>query len=531
MSTIIRQPCDEGVIRGAPGGTPCPGAVGPWILAATILGSSMAFIDGTVINVALPVLQVELNATVVDVQWVVEAYALMLAALLLVGGSMGDLFGRRRIFAIGVTIFAVSSVWCGLAANPGALIAARGVQGVGAALLVPGSLAILSASFSNEQRGRAIGTWSGFTAITTAIGPVLGGWLVDNISWRWIFFINVPLAAVVLGILFWRVPESRDDDAQSASLDWLGAALAIAGLGALVYGLIESANLGFGHPLVVGSVVGGVIALLSFVVVESRSRAPMMPLALFRSRTFAGANIATVLLYSALSGALFFVPFNLIQVQGYSATAAGAAFLPLILVIFLLSRWAGGLVHRFGARLPLMVGPAIAACGYALLAIPATGGSYWTTFFPAITVLGLGMAISVAPLTTTVMSTVEVRYSGIASGINNAASRTAGLLAIAVLGILMLVAFNRGLDASLTSTELPAQARLMLDNERIKLAAAEVPLGLSPDVTAAVKEAITMSFVGGYRLIMLIAAGLALASALSAGLMIAGGREPQREGN
>ena len=324
-----------------------------------------------------------------------------------------------------------------------------------------------------------------------------------------------------MGILFARVPETRDET-RSVSLDWWGAVLATVGLGGLVYGLIESANLGFGHPVVVGSVVAGVVGSVLFFLVESRSPAPMMPLALFRSRTFAGANVTTLLLYSALSGALFFVPFNLILVQGYSATAAGGAFLPLILVIFLLSRWAGGLVHRYGARLPLMVGPIIAACGYALLARPGIGGSYWTTFFPAITVLGVGMAISVAPLTTAVMNAVDVRHSGIASGINNAASRTAGLLSIAALGILMLVAFNASLDRQLVSAAVPTEAQQLLDDQRIRLAAAEVPRGLTPDLTASLEQAITMSFLRAFRLVMFIAAGLALGSAFTAGLMITG---------
>ena len=275
-------------------------------------------------------------------QWVVEAYALLLAALMLVGGSLGDRFGRRRVFAVGVTLFALASAWYGMASTAGQFIVARGAQGVGGALLVPGSLAIISASFSDERRGRAIGTWSGFTAMTTAIGPVLGGWLVDNLSWRWVFFINIPLAVIVLLILWARVPESRNED-HVVQLDWPGAILVTVGLGTLVYGLIESANLGLGHPLVLGSVATGVLALAAFVFVEARSRAPMMPLTLFGSRTFSGANIVTLLLYSALGGALFFLPFNLIQVQGYSATEAGASFLPLILVIFLLSRWAGGL--------------------------------------------------------------------------------------------------------------------------------------------------------------------------------------------
>ena len=519
MSTILKQPCDEGVIRGEPALHPCPGALGPWVLAATILGSSMAFIDGSVVNVVLPILQEELSATVVQMQWVVEAYALLLAALMLVGGSLGDRFGRRRVFAVGVTLFALASAWCGMASTAGQLILARGAQGVGGALLVPGSLAIISASFSDERRGRAIGTWSGFTAMTTSIGPVLGGWLVDNLSWRWVFFINVPLAAIVLLILWARVPESRSDD-HVVQLDWPGAILVTVGLGTLVYGLIESANLGLGHPLVLGSVATGVLALAAFVVVEARSKAPMMPLTLFGSRTFSGANIVTLLLYSALGGALFFLPFNLIQVQGYSATQAGGAFLPLILVIFLLSRWAGGLVPRYGARVPLIVGPLLAAIGYLLLAAPGIGGSYWATFFPAVLVLGLGMAISVAPLTTAVMSSVEVKHAGIASGVNNAASRAAGLLAVAVFGVVILAAFGRALDARVAGLDLPGEVGQALDAQRVRLAAAAVPEGLSAEVRAAIEQAIAESFVAGFRLVMIVAAALAALSALAAAVFI-----------
>jgi EmrB/QacA subfamily drug resistance transporter len=470
----------------------------------------MVFIDGSVVNVALPVLQSELNATAAQVQWIVEAYALFLAALILVGGSLGDRLGRRRVFVWGVVLFAIASLWCGFSPNVNQLILARAIQGIGGALLTPGSLAIISAAFSSAERGRAIGTWSGFTAITSALGPVLGGWLVESVSWRWIFFLNLPLAATVVAIALWRVPESRDQEA--ARLDWAGALLATVGLGALVYGLIEASHLGLGNPLVITAVIVGVATLAAFVWVEAHSRYPMMPLRLFRSRTFSGANLLTLLLYSALGGVMFFFPFNLIQVQGYSATAAGAAFLPLILTLFVLSRWSGGLVGRYGSRLPLTVGPIIAALGFALFALPGIGGSYWTTFFPAIAILGIGMAISVAPLTTTVMGSVESHQAGIASGINNAVSRVASLLSIAVLSLLVLSAFSRKLGERLAALDLSADLQQLLYEQRIKLAAIEIP-EISPELRGEVERAIAESFVSSFRLVVLIAAGLTLTSA------------------
>jgi EmrB/QacA subfamily drug resistance transporter len=525
MANIGRPPCDEGVIRTSRALAPCTRSAAPWVLAATIIGSAMAFIDGTVVNVALPQMQQRLEATAVDAQWIVEAYALFLAALILVGGSLGDHYGRRRIFLLGVGIFTVASVACALALTPQQLIAARAVQGVGGALLVPGSLAIIGASFREEDRGKAIGTWSGFSGITTAIGPVVGGYLVDNVSWRAAFLLNVPLATAVLLIALRYVPESRDPD--SRRLDVPGAVLATVGLGGIVYGLINSSLAGFGSAAVILSLFLGTLALVAFVAREQRTQDPMLPLTLFRSRNFSGANLLTLLLYAALGGALYFLPFALIQVHGYSATAAGSAFLPFVIITFLMSRWAGGLVTRYGARLPLIIGPVIAATGFILFAIPGTEGSYWTTFFPAIVVLGFGMSFVIAPLTTTALNSVEGRHSGLASGVNNAVSRTASLIAIPVLGIFVFVVFSASLDAQVATLDLSQGAHQQLEAQKVNLGAAQVPEGLG-DETAAVQRAIRESFVAGFRVAMFVAVGLALASAVAAGIMIEGKEQPVR---
>ena len=490
---------------------PCRAEARIWILAATILGSSMAFIDSTVVNVAMPALQASLNATVVDLQWVVESYGVFLAALILVGGSFGDRFGRRLVFLTGVLIFALASAGCGFASNIHQLIIARSVQGVGAALLVPGSLAIVSTSFDENSRGPAIGTWSGFTAITTAVGPVLGGWLVQHASWRWVFFLNLPIAAGVVAISLWRMPESRT--VRAGRIDWLGAILSTVGLGCLVIGFVESLDLGWSSPLVFGSLMLGVGSLVAFVFVEAASTSPTLPLALFKSRSFSGANLLTLFLYAAIGIFFFLFPLNLIQIQGYSATATGAAVIPLILLMFLLSRWSGGLVARYGWRYPLIVGPVIVALGFVLFAVPFIGGSYWRGFFPAVIVLGCGMAVTVAPLTTAVMNSVDKERVGTASGINNAVARVASVLAIAVLGFVMVKVFGSQLNARTAHLMLPPGVLDDLRANETRLAALPVPSGLNFSMKAAITVSIREAFVFGFRVVMFICAALSLGSA------------------
>ena len=520
---MLKSPCEEGLgLQGRPIERRAGG--GPWILATTILGSSMAFIDGTVVNVALPVLQNAFGATMAQVQWVVESYALFLAALLLLGGSLGDRYGRRLVYVSGVALFAVTSAWCGLSPNVHQLIVARAVQGVGAALLVPGSLAIISASFDDKERGRAIGTWSGFTAITAGVGPVLGGWLVEHLSWRWAFFINLPLAIVVIGLSITHVPDSRGEG-QGTRLDWLGAFLVTTALGLLVFALIESSARGWGQPPVFGSILAGLALLAAFVVWEGLSPSPMMPLGLFKSRTFSGANLVTLFLYTALGGALFFFPFNLIQVQGYPPTEAGAALLPFILLMFFLSRWTGGLVSQYGSRRPLVVGPLIAACGFALFALPAMGGSYWRTFFPPVCILGLGMAVSVAPLTTTVMGAAGIDKAGVASGINNAVSRVGSLLAVAVFGVVLAYVFGSRLDVSLSKLDLDPTACRIIMEEKGKLAAMSIPPSTPARLAARVGHDVRESYVAGFRWVMAGSAFLSFFSAMSSWITLSGKEE------
>ncbi len=492
-----------------------------WLLLATVLASSMAFIDSTALNVALDALQTSLNASGADLLWVVNAYALLLAALLLAGGALGDLYGRKRVFMIGITVFTAASLACGAAADTGSLILFRAVQGAGAALLVPGSLSLITALVNPARRGRAIGTWSTLSTLTTLGGPVLGGFLAGAGLWRLVFFINVPLGLLALWILARHVPESRTSARRR--LDIPGTLFATLGLAGITYGFIQASDVGWAGAAL--PLAGGALALGLFLLVEWRSPHPMMPLGLFRSSAFSGANLLTLFLYAALAAAPFFLTLNLIQVQGYPEQNAGATFVPFALLLGGMSRWAGGLVDRVGARLPLVVGPAIAGVGFLLLALPElTGGAetYLTTYFPGIVVLGMGMGITVAPLSTTVMNAAPQESAGTASGINNAVARTAGVLAIAILGALALAFFRADVLAraeTLGITDPAARAQLEAEAARFGQMQPDPDL-FSAEQISALNQAIDLAFVGTFRLVAVIAAALAWLSALMAALLV-----------
>lgn len=406
---------------------------GWWVLGATIGGSSIAFLDSTVVNVALPVLGDDLGANVSGLQWVLNGYMLALASLILLAGSFGDHYGRRRMFVIGVAWFAIASLLCALAQTVGQLVAARVLQGVGGALLTPGSLAIIQASFAPEDRGRAIGAWAGLGALSGALGPFIGGFLVDSVGWRWVFLVNLPLAALVIAIAMRHVPESRDPTSP-ARLDVLGAVTGGAGLGGVTYALIEAGDRGLSIPVVSAGVLG-LLALVAFVLVERRSSHPMLPLDIFASRQFSWANVVTFWVYGGMGAVFFLLVVQLQVVLGYSALQAGIASLPVTVLLFVMSPWAGALAQRVGARLPMSLGPIVAGTGIILLARVQDSVSYLGGVLPAIVVFGIGLGITVAPLTATVLAAADARHSGVASGVNNAVARAAQLLAVAVLPV------------------------------------------------------------------------------------------------
>ncbi len=478
----------------------------------------MAFIDSTVVNIAIPVLQRSLGATVTDTQWIVDAYLIVLSSLLLPGGALGDQLGRRRVFMAGVTLFAAASMACGAAGSPRILIVARAVQGLGAALLVPGSLAIIAATYPVEERGKAIGTWSALTSLANVAGPLLGGWLVQTLTWRAAFYINVPIAIVTL-LIAWRAMPADKPDGGEVKVDWWGSLLVTIALGSLAFAMIEAPSRGV-VGVVGAAAIAGVIALVLFVIVERRSANPMMPLSLFRSRTFTAANLLTLFLYAALSAMLFLLPFNLLQVQHYTPLEAGMALLPFVVTMSLLSRWMGALADRIGARLLLVAGPLIVAAGFALFALPSIGGSYWTTFFPAIMTMAIGMSITVAPLTTTVMTSIDdERHTGAASGINNTVARAAGLLAIALFGALAIMIFAGNLDGRLGRLGFNRATRRAMTSQRLKLAETAPPRDLPADQREKIAGAVAESFVAAFRVAMIGCSALAAMSAVG-GLVI-----------
>lgn len=461
----------------------------------------MVFLDSTVVNVALPAIQTDLAAPLSGLQWIVDAYALFLASLLLVGGSLGDIYGRRVLYIIGLAVFTLSSLVCGLAPNLNVLIAARAVQGVGGALLVPGSLAMIQAVIARNDTSRAIGMWTGLSGVATAFGPFLGGYLIHAISWRTIFFLNVPLALAAVWITWRHVPENRNPDA-SRNLDWVGAMATITGLGGLSFGLIEGPERGWTSPLVLASLVVGVAGIAFFPFWEHRAAHPIVPLRLFRIRNFTGSNLVTLGVYFTFYGALFFFVINLQQGWGYTPLEAGVALLPITLLLMLLSPRMGALMSRTGARLPMSVGPLVIGIGFAMLLTAGRSASYVVNFLPAIIVLGLGMSIFITPLTATVMGSVPSSDVGTASGVNNGVSRVASVLAIAVLGVVFAARFQGDLSTALSHLPIPATARQALVAHADRLTDDPIPTRLSPEQRAAVHNAIQDAYLSSFYWVM-----------------------------
>lgn len=486
---------------------------GNLILTATIIAAGMIYLDGTVVTVALPQIQKEFQASVSGLQWLVDIYILFLTIPILVAGSLSDRYGRRKLFNIGLVAFTLASVVCGAATNLPQLVLARVFQGISGAIMLPGSLAILNATFPPERRGRTVGTWSAFTPLTTAIGPLLGGWLVDNVSWRAAFYLNVPLAMITLFLSLRYIPESKSEKTPE-SQDWLGAGLITLGLGGLIFGLIEGPKRGWADLLVWLSLAASLICLVAFAVIETRISHPMVPFSLFKHRVYSGITLVTFILYFAMSGVFFFFTLNLQQIQKVSATEAGAAFMPIIILMFLMSRRAGNFADKVGPRLPMIIGPVVIALGFFMYIVPGVEANYWLTFLPATIVFGIGLGITVAPLTTVALGAVPTHISGLASGVSNAVSRAATMLAVAMLGFLMVIRFDASLEAHTRTLPLSAQDRSLLEQEALKLGGAEAPRHLEPALKAQVETAIDESFISSFRLMMGLCAVLALISAM-----------------
>jgi EmrB/QacA subfamily drug resistance transporter len=495
---------------------------GRWVLFAAILASSMAFIDSTALNVALPAIQSALGATGTQVLWVANGYNLTLASLILVGGSLGDRFGRRKVYAAGILLFTAASIFCGASPSVRFLVAGRLAQGIGGALMVPGSLALITACFGPERRGRAIGTWSAATTLVMVAGPVLGGLLAQSGLWRLIFFINVPIAAASMTALVLRVPESREPGPPKR-LDAAGAVLVTVSLVGLTYGFTSASELGLSNPVVLVSLAAGCLALAGFVFAERRVRDPMLPMEVFRSGTFSGANLLTFLLYGALSAYTLFLSLNVIQAQGYREAVAGLVLLPFIALLAGMSRWTGSLADRIGPKWLLTAGPLVAGAGFFLTGFAGlTDGprDYWAKFFPAIFLFGVGMGLTVAPLTAAVMSALDTRFAGTASGVNNAVARIAGVLAIAVIGTVALAAFKGAAAEETSRLSLSPAAREEVAVQALRFGDAAVPESVPEELAGEVERSLKRAFVGSFRIVAYLCAALAWLSALAAAVFV-----------
>lgn len=494
-----------------------------WLLVALILASGVVFLDSTVVNVALPAIDRDLQAGLSGLQWIVGGYVLTLSALLIPGGSMGDQYGRRRVMLTGLVGFGIFSMACGLAPGPTWLIGFRMLQGIAGALLVPGSLATLRASFPpGEKRGQAIGRWSGWAGITTVIGPLLGGWLVDHLSWRWVFYINLPLILITFWLMIRYVPESKNESAISR-LDWIGAGLLLAGLGGAAYGLIQGTVVGWGNPVVLAGFTIGAACLLIFPLVEARLANPMVPMNLFRLRNFTGANLTTLGVYFALYGTTFFLVIYIQNVMGYPAFLAGMMLSPISLSMLVLSPFFGTLSGRYGARLFMSVGPVVLGIGLLWLSRLQPHSNIWTGLIPGVIILGLGLSCTVAPLTDTVVSAVPERRSGVAAALNNVVSRVAALVAVAGLGVVIALSFNRTLDAHLQGVDVGSSAQSVLaDVERDPTGSAD----LSP-LPPRIQQAVEASYTSSFRNVMLVTAGMAWIGGLVAAWTIRKTPEPE----
>ncbi|MBV8390348.1 MAG: MFS transporter [Mucilaginibacter sp.] len=493
-------------------------AEGKWIMVSAILASAMAFIDGTALNVVLPALQKSLNATGADLFWLLNAYLLMLASLILVGGSLGDKLGRKKVFMLGIFVFILGSAACGFAPTVFLLIIFRIIQGIGGALMIPGSLSLISSSINENERGKAIGTWSAITTVVTMGGPILGGTLADAGLWRYIFFINVPIGIVALIILWLKVNESRDEDADRA-VD-IGGAITIAlSLALITFGFLRIPAIGFKTPQVYLTLFAGVIFMIVFLSIEKKNKHPMMPLYLFSNPVFTGVNLLTFFLYAGLGAGMLFLSLNLVQAQGYSQLQSGLTFLPFTVLMITIARYAGTLADRYGPRLLLILGPAIAGAGLLILSsIKQTAGpaEYWTTFFPGIIVFGLGMSFTVAPLTATVMTSVSNHLSGVASGVNNALTRIANVFANAIFGALAVLLFSRSLQDQLQTIPLDSKVKVSIVKEAANLGNAKVPKDVDNQLKETISNSYRTSFIHAYSGIMKISAGLGFLGALMA---------------